>query len=423
MDSTSTLAVFLLLCGSAFFSSAETAFSTVNKLRLKSIAEDEDDKNNKKATKAVKMLDDFDKLICTILIGNNIVNIGMTALTTFIATELFGSQGVGIASGVTTLLVLTFGEIIPKSLAKTYNEKLCLIFAQFLYFLVVVIGPVSSIFIALRLIFTKTSDSTVAPTMTEQDLVYMINTIEQEGVLEKQEKNLVQSALKFDETNVQEILTPRVNVVALNVTDTRENILETITEEGYSRVPVYENSVDNIIGIVHSRELLIKMVNGEEIDLNKLKVTPKYIHRTKKLSSLLNELQREKIHFCVVIDDHGGTLGIVTMEDVLEELVGEIWDESDDIVQMVKEETDGSYTVAGDMDIEDFFEHVEYSSKKFESSYSTMNGWALERLEHIPEINETFSYDIFNVTIKEMDDQRITLLSVVMQPPATNDDQ
>lgn len=405
------MAVILLLAGSAFFSSAETAYSTVNTLRIKSRAEEDEDK---KAIKANKMLGNFDKLICTILIGNNIVNIGMTSITTFIATSIFGNQGVGIATGVTTILVLTFGEIIPKSLAKTHNEKLCLMFAPVLYFLVVVLTPISAIFMKLRVIFTKKGDGTVAPTITEQDLMYMLNTIEQEGVLEQQEKNLVQSALEFDETTVQQILTPRVNVIALNIDDDREAILSTITLQGYSRIPVCKDGIDNIVGLVHSKELLVKMVKGEEIDLKKLMVETKYIHRTKKLSSLLGEFQKEKTHFCVVIDDHGGTLGIVTMEDVLEELVGEIWDESDDIVQQIKKENDGSYSVIGDTEIEDFFEAVGYVDKNFESSYSTMGGWALECLEHIPEVGESFSFGIFTITITGMDDQRITILNVVV---------
>ncbi len=411
MDSTTVLVVIFLLIGSAFFSATETAFSAVNLLRLRSMAEEGD----KRAKTAVKILSQFDKMLITILIGNNVVNIGLSSLTTLIATQAFGSSGAGIATGVTTLLVLTFGEIIPKSLAKQYCEILVLTFSKILSLFMFVLTPISVIFIKLRYIFAK-GDASKQPTMTEQELLYMLNAIEEEGVLETQEKNLVRSALEFDETTAQEILTPRVNIVALDVDDDQETILSLIVTEGYSRIPVYEDSIDNIIGLVKSREILQRVIKGEKIDLRTLMSEVKYIHRTKKLSSLLGEFQREKVHFAVIIDDYGGTLGILTMEDLLEEIVGEIWDEDDEVEQKVRQETDGTYTVDGDTSIEDFFEFAQYQPKNFESSYSTMNGWSLECLEHIPEVGERFTFGILEVTVKAMDDQRVTKLSVKKIP-------
>ena len=371
------------------------------------------DEGNKKAKLTVSIVSRFDKMLCTILIGNNVVNIALSAIITSKSTELFGAKGVGIATGVATLLVLTFGEIIPKSLAKEYSESLALTFSPILTVLMTILTPISFFFIKLRDLFSKGSKGEKQPTITEQDLLYMLNTIEEEGVLETQEKNLVQSALEFDETTVQEVLTPRVNVVGLNIDDNQETILSVITTEGYSRLPVYQGSIDNIVGLVQSKEILEKIIKGEEINLHTIKTDTKYIHRTKKLSSLLGEFQKEKRHLAVVIDDYGGTLGIVTMEDMLEELVGEIWDEDDDIILKVNKEDDGSYSVMGDMGIDEFFEEIEYEPKNFDSNYSTMNGWALECLEHIPDIGERFSCGLLDVTVKEMDDQRVTKLNVV----------
>ncbi len=402
--------VFLavLLAFSAFFSASETAFSSVNLLRIRNMAED----GNQKAKTALKLSGNFDKLLSTILIGNNVVNIATSSLMTVVATNLFGSSGVAIATGAATLLVLTFGEILPKSFAKENSEKIVLMSAPLLNLLNTLLTPFSLFFIWLRGVFTKGGDGEKAPTITEQELMYMLGTIQEEGVLEEQEKDLVQSALEFDETTVQEIITPRVNMVALDIEDSKKEILDTVIGERYSRLPVYEGTIDNIVGMVHSREILEQVIQGGEVNLRTMMSDVMFIHRTMKINNLLGQFQKEKSHMAVVIDDYGGTLGLVTMEDLLEELVGEIWDEDDEIVTEYTDLGGNTYEVSGDMNIEEFFDAIEYAPKGFESDYNTMNGWALEQLEHIPEVGESFTYDMLTVTVEEMDDQRITKLKV-----------
>ncbi|MEG0754212.1 MAG: hemolysin family protein, partial [Angelakisella sp.] len=316
IDLSTILVVVALLGCSAFFSAAETAFSSVNLLRIRSMAEE----GNRNAKTAVRITSQFDKMLSTILIGNNVVNIGLSSLTTVIATNAFGSSGVAIATGVATFLVLTFGEIIPKSLAKENSEGIALSFAPLLSVLMLVLTPVAVVFMQLRRVFTRGVQSEKQPTITEQELLFMLDTIEEEGVLEEQEKDLVQSALEFDETTVQEILTPRVNMVALDISDPAEEILSVVTGERFSRMPVYEGNIDNVIGLVQSRDILEEAIRGKELCLRHLMTDVMYIHRTMKISKLLGEFQRKKSHLAVVIDDYGGTLGIVTMEDVLEEL-------------------------------------------------------------------------------------------------------
>ncbi|MEG1874154.1 MAG: hemolysin family protein [Angelakisella sp.] len=408
IDLSTILLVVALLACSAFFSAAETAFSSMNLLRMRSMAEEGD----KSAQKVVDIASQFDKLLCTILIGNNVVNIALSSLTTVMATHLFGDSGVAIATGVATLLILTFGEITPKSLAKEYSEKIALVTAPLLKLLVFLLTPASAVFLAMRRLLSRGGDTEKAPTITEQELHFMLDTIGEEGVLEEQEKDLVQSALEFDETTVQEILTPRVSLVALEVEDTPEEILETVTGERFSRLPIYKDSIDNVIGLVQSRDILEAIVAGKEWNLQSLMTDVMYIHRTMKISKLLGEFQRKKSQLAVVIDDYGGTMGIVTMEDVLEELVGEIWDEDDEIITEFTRIADNSYRVSGDMNIDEFFEAIEYEPKGFDSSYNTMNGWALERLEHIPEVGEAFTCGLLTVTVEEMDDQRVTQLLI-----------
>lgn len=412
------LVVVALLACSAFFSAAETAFSSVNMLRVRSMAEE----GNKNAKAALHITSQFDKMLSTILIGNNVVNIGLSSLTTVIATNMFGDSGVAIATGVATFLVLTFGEIIPKSLAKENSESIALAFAGVLNICMVVLTPISFIFMQLRRIFTHGAQSEKQPTITEQELLFMLDTIEEEGVLEEQEKDLVQSALEFDETTVQEILTPRVNLISLDIDDNSAEILATVTSERFSRMPVYAGNIDNVIGVVHSRDIMEEVIKGKELCLRHLMTDVMYIHRTMKISKLLGEFQRKKSHLAVVIDDYGGTLGIVTMEDVLEELVGEIWDEDDEIVTEFTTLEDGSYRVSGDMNIYEFFESIDYQPKGFDSDYNTMNGWALERLEHIPEVGENFTCGLLTVTVEEMDDQRVTQLLVTKTEPEETDE-
>ncbi len=414
MDSFSTYAAMAALVAfSAFFSAAETAFTSVNMIRIRTMAEEGD----QKAAAAVRLAENYDRMLSTILIGNNLVNIALSSLTTVMATNLFGDAGVAVATGITTLVILTFGEILPKSWAKENSERLVLLFAEPLRLCTLLLYPLSTFFIWLKGVFRKKGEEGgKAPSITEQALMYMVGAIQEEGVLEEQEKDLVQSALEFDETTVQEILTPRVNLVALDIEEEQGEIIKTATGKKFSRIPVYEGTIDNIVGVVQSREILKRSVQGRPIRLKNLMAKPMYIHRTMKISRLLGEFQRKKNHIAVVMDDYGGTLGIVTMEDLLEELVGEIWDEDEEIVTEIAQTGEDSWEVSGDMNIEEFFDEIDYTPKGFESDFNTMNGWALEMLEHIPKAGESFACQRLAVTVKEMDDQRVTKLTVKLAP-------
>lgn len=412
MDSPGLLysSMVILLAFSAFFSASETSFTSVNMIRIRSMAEE----GNQKAATAVRLAESYDRTLSTILIGNNLVNIALSSLTTVAATAAFGDAGVAVATGIATLLILTFGEILPKSWAKENSERLVLLIAPPLRFCSLLLWPLSTFFIWLKDAFRRGEEGEKAPSITESELMYMLGTIQEEGVLEEQEKDLVQSALEFDETTVQEIITPRVNLVALDIEEEQQEIVRVVTGEKFSRIPVYEGTIDNIVGIVQSREILKRIIQGRSIRLRNLMSKPIFIHRTMKISRLLAEFQRKKAHIAVVIDDYGGTLGIVTMEDLLEELVGEIWDEDEEIVTELVQTGPDRYEVSGDMNIEEFFEGIGYAPRGFESDFNTMNGWALEMLEHIPQAGESFTYDRLTVTVKEMDDQRVTKLAVTL---------
>ncbi len=394
---------FLIIC-SAFFSGIETAFSSVNKIRLKNYEEN----GVKNANTALEIAENFDKALSTILVGNNVVNISSASITTILATEAFGASGVAYATAFTTVLVLIFGEILPKSYAKANSEMVALKTAGFLKLLIKLFSPVVFIFVKIKDAVAKymASDDN-NPSVTEQELMYIIETIEEEGVLNEQESELVQSAIEFDDIMVQEVLTHRVDLVALDINDSDEEIIAQVLAERYSRMPVYEKNLDNIIGIIRTRDILEGLISGEELNLRSHLSTPVYVHKTKTIGSLLTEFKRSKTHLAVVTDDYGGTLGIVTMEDLLEELVGEIWDEDEEVEQELQQITDNTYLVSGDMNVYDLLEQLDLEDKNFDSDYNSVSGWAFQMIGHIPEVGETFTYNTMKITVKTVEEQRV----------------
>ena len=320
--------IFLLVLLSALFSSLETAFSFVNKIRIQQSAED----GNKRAKNAQYIIEHFDNALTAILICNNAVNLGCSSIATVLCLNLFGDVGSAIATGATTLLVLTFGEVIPKCLAKENCDSFSLSTAGFLKGLTILLSPLVFVFIKLKSFALKLSGGrNDAPSVTENELKYIVESIEEEGVLEESESEMVRSALDFDETTAEEILTPRVDVVFINIEDSPEKIKESIIENRYSRIPVFENTTDNIVGILHTRDYLEALADGTVPNLRELLQTPYFIFKTQQLSKILSHFKRTKVHLAIVTDEYGGTLGIVTMEDLLEEIVGEIWDEDEEI--------------------------------------------------------------------------------------------
>ncbi len=407
MDSTGWLcaALLVLLALSAFFSSSETAFSTVNRIRLKTLAEGGDIR----ARRALAITEEYDKALSTVLIGNNIVNIAASSIATVLCVRFIGGQaGPAVSTFTMTVLVLIFGEVTPKSYAKSNAERLALRFARPMRMLMVVFTPVSRLLVGLTKLAARTSAD--APSVTEEELKYIIDTTVEEGVLHADESELLHSAMEFDDIKVQEILTPRVDVAAINVADDVPSVLEFVLSERYSRMPVYEESIDHIIGVLHTRDFLEEIACGKTPDLRRLLSECLYIHRTMKISALLSDFKRTKINMAVVMDDYGGTMGVVTTEDILEELVGEIWDEDEEIVSEFSSLGGGRYEVAGEYSIRDLIDKLDLDEDEFEADSNTVGGWAMERFGRIPEVGDSFQWQNILVTVLEIDEQRIVKL-------------
>ena len=417
MDDPANLGQYILLvvliAMSAFFSASETAFSSVNKIRLKNYASD----GNRKAERALKIAEDFDRMLSAILIGNNIVNIASASIGTVIFTKMMGPAGAAVSTVVMTVLVLIFGEILPKSYAKQNSEKVTMNFSAPLNVIMVVLTPLVWIFTKLQSIVKSKKGEEDTPSVTQEELKFIIEEIEDEGVLQEQESELLQSALEFQDITVDEILTPRVDLVAADVNDSIEEIKALFMEHRYSRIPIYEKTVDSIIGVLWERDFFRELINGNEIDVSKLIRKTVFVPEKQRISALMHELQKSKIHMAVVTDSYGGTVGIVTLEDIVEELVGEIWDEKDEVVETVKKLSDNEYIVDADLNIFDMLEELELELKDFEPESNTVGGWVLEEMKKIPEQGESFEYEMLTVTIEEVGEKRVEKVKVKVATP------
>ncbi len=415
MSYISYIAIAFLLVMSALFSSMETAFSSVNKIRLKHDAAN----GNKKAERALKIAENFDKALTTILVGNNIVNILSSSLGTVIFTKLLGTAGVAVATAVMTVLVLIFGEILPKSFAKQNAEKCALAFAGLLGGIMWVLTPVSAIFSYLQKAMSKLSKPDDSPNFTEDELKYIIDEIEDQGVLEEQESDLVRSALEFDETTIEQILVPRVKVVAVERDEDIEKIKEIFIRDRYTRLPVYEKSVDNIVGLINEKDFfaLIMRPEGAPQSIEEIIQKALYVSEMKLISEVLYEMQRTKIHMAIVKDQYGGTSGIVTMEDIIEELVGEIYDENDEIVDSVVEVAENIYDVQADMSISDMLDTLELPGDLIKTDSNTVGGWVMELFGRIPEKGATVTSGIFTVNVLESDEQSVSKVGIKIDMP------
>ena len=408
--------VVAMMAFSALFSGTETAFSSVNKLRLKNY----ESQGNKKAAKALKLANRFDEVLTAVLIGNNIVNIAASSVSTLIFVSIFGSKGAGISTAVVTVLVLVFCEVLPKSYAKKNAEKISLAFASPLWVLIVLLKPCVWVLNKLSSLFSKGDE---APTVTEDELKYMIDEIEEEGVIEEQESELVKSALEFDEISVEEILIPRVKMIGVDVTDTIDEIKETFTREMYSRLPVYEKSLDNIIGIITNKAFFKMLIEGRD-DIRGIIQEVPHIADTKLISEAMRSMQRSKVHLAIVTDQYGGTKGMITLEDIIEELVGEIYDEDDEIITNIVKLADNKYECAGDLNISDLLETLELDEDMIVSEYSTVGGWITEILEHIPEAGESADSGVFRLTAAEVSEQNVekVIIEILPAEPSENED-
>ncbi|MBP3760535.1 MAG: HlyC/CorC family transporter [Ruminococcus sp.] len=416
MDNDNTFKIVLIIVMmilSALFSGTETAYSSVNKLRLKNY----EAQGNKKASKALKLANRFDDVLTAVLIGNNIVNIASSSVSTILFVSLFGSKGAGISTAVITVLVLIFCEVMPKSYAKRNAEKLALFIASPLSVLVLLLKP--AVWILNKLSSAVGSENN-SPSVTEDELKYMIDEIEEQGVIEEQESELVKSALEFDEISVNEILIPRVKIVGIEINSTIDEIKNIFSTEMYSRLPVYEKSLDDITGIITSKAFFKMLVEGKS-DIREIIQDVPHIPESKLISEAMKYMQRSKVHLAVVTDQYGGTKGIITLEDIIEELVGEIYDEDDEIVTNIVRLSDNRYEVAGYVSINELAEKLSLDSDMIHTDYTSAGGWITDVMERIPEEGESVETGIFRLTASQVKDQTVEKLIIEIKKDKTVD--
>ena len=404
------LIVILIVC-SAFFSATETALNSANKIRLKNMA----DNGSHAAQRTLNILAKYDKALTTILIGNNIVNIACSSIATILAINLVGEKYGSLVSTIaTTVIVLIFGEVMPKSIAKDFAEPMAMIASGIISFLMVIFTPFSVFFILLKKGMSKIFHRKESVSMTEEELKVMIDEIEDEGVLETQESNLVRSALEFDEITVDEIITPRVRITAVEAGENIDDVRKKFLQEEYSRMPVYERTLDNIIGIITEKEFFKQYEKSSDFTIRSIMQETIYLPQMQKLSEVFRTMQKQKCHMSVVLDQHGGTLGIVTMEDILEELVGEIWDESDEVKSPVTMVGTNTFEVYGDVSLNSlrrFFTARDIPAE-IESEAHTVAGWVLGLFGSIPKNGDITRTENFTVTVLDAADLRVNKVRI-----------
>lgn len=407
-----TYLVIIIACVimSGYFSATETAFSTFNRIRLKTIAE----KGNKRAELALKMAEDYDTLISTILIGNNIVNTLSASLgTLFFAGILTTNPDVAatVSTIVLTLVVLIFGEISPKTLAKHSPDKFVLFSAPIIKVLMIVFTPFNFVFKKWQLLLAKLSQNDDDKGMTEEELISIIEEAEEDGGIDEEESSLIKSAIEFGDLEVGDIYTPRRDITALSVHADKKQVEELFTESGYSRIPVYEDDLDNVLGILYYKDFYA-LAHDSNVSITDILKPVMYVAKTQKVNDLMKELQEKQLHMAIVTDEYGSTAGLITLEDILEEIVGDIWDEHDEIIEEIKEIGEKEYEVSGMTNLDKFSEEFDVNLPE-EMDASTVNGWATEVLERIPEEGDSFEHDGLIIDVVKMDGRRIETLRVI----------
>ncbi len=407
MDSSSIGMVAALVCliaMSAYFSATETAFTSLNRIRLKNKA----DAGDARARRALALAEDYDRLLSAILVGNNVVNITATTVATVLCTKWFLQYGPTVATVALTVLILVFGEVSPKSLAKERPEAWAMLSAPLLKFFMVLFTPVNFLFTQWKRLLSKVFRGGGEDGITEEELVGMVDQAETEGGLDEQESDLIRNAIEFSAAEVSDILTPRVDLAALEENDSMERAAALFVESGFSRLPVYHETIDNIVGVIHEKDFYAARYRGETM-LSNLKSPVIYTTQTTQLPQLLHILQSQKAHMAVVVDEYGGTVGIVTLEDILEELVGEIWDEHDEVIETFRKQADGSYLIACSADLDDMYDLF---SVKGECGAATVSGWVLEQVGRVPEVGDRFQAEGLDVTVTRVEHRRVLEIRV-----------
>ena len=412
------VALVILVGFSAFFSASETAFSSLNQIRLKSRAEDGDSS----AARVLNMAEQYDKLLSTILIGNNIVNIAAASIGTILFTQMLGAErGATVSTIVLTIIVLIFGEVTPKSLAKEMPEKVATAVSPFLVLLMALMTPLTWLFTQWKKLLGHFVHSGEADTITEGELMTMVSEAENDGELTDRESELIRSAIEFDDVEVEEILTPRVDVVAVEDDISLEELAQTFAESGYSRLPVYHDTVDNIIGVVHEKDFYIARLK-KTVTMEDLIAPTLYTTGSTQISQLLRTLREQHHHMAVVVDEYGGTEGIITLEDILEELVGEIWDEHDEATEDFRQQSDGSWLVSGSASVDDLYETLGLPEDEDIDS-NTVNGLVQEKTHHLPKVGDHFQLNDYEGVVTRTARRRVTEVRFTHTAPAPQDDE
>lgn len=403
------ISIIICLALSAYFSATETAISSVSRPRLKAIEESGD----ARVKTALRVTERYDDALSALLIGNNIVNIAASSIGTIVCIDIFGESLGALASTIImTLLVLTFGEILPKSMAKENSETIALLACGPLSVLMKVLKPLIWLFVQVKKLVTGRFHKQDTPTVTEEELRYIIEETVDEGVLEEHESELIQSALEFNDTTASEILTPRVDVVGIDVESTPQEVAGVFLSERYSRLVVYEKSIDSIIGIITLKDFFSAYLQDPNFDLRTIMQEVMFVPPGKPVYGLLKELQKQKAQIAVVVDQYGGTLGVVSLEDILEELVGEIWDEDEENVSLCTAVGDGVWQAAGETHVDDLLEQIAPDVTLEEDHPTTLSGWIVDQIERIPEAGESFELNGLSIKVLAMDEHVIKRVEI-----------
>lgn len=416
MDSDISLIIFigLLVVGSAYFSATETAFSSLNRIRIKNLAQN----GNRRAKLVLELCDKYDKLLTSILVGNNIVNILSSSIATTLFVAYFPKQGVALSTIVMTVIVLIFGEILPKSIAKEVPEKFAMFSAPLINAFMFILTPVCSFFTFIKNVAAKLLKIRGENSITDDEILTMVEEATNDGSIDEDEGDLIKNAIEFYDVEVSDILTPRVDVVAVDSSDTNDEIRKTFEDSGYSRLPVYEDTIDNIIGVLNHKDFQQQMI-GAGLPIEASVSQTAFVFPGMKVSDLLPLLQKNKSHLAVVTDEYGGTVGIVTLEDILEELVGEIWDEHDMVQEDFTRFSDTCYRVRAVANCDKLFELFDIDE---EPESTTVGGWVMERLEKVPVKGDNFKYANLTVTVTKTEENRVREVVVIADRKEENKD-
>lgn len=403
------IVLIVLIVFSSYFSATETAYTSCNRIRLKSI-ENNNPQKASKAQKILKQLDNYDRLLSTVLVGNNIVNIAASSLATVLFVALLKNDDLAplISTIVITVVVLIFGEVVPKTYAKDHPEAFAMMFYKMTAFFEILFFPITWVLSLLKKLFKSKKEATI----TEDELITIVEEAENEGEIDEHESELIRSAIEFDDVDVYDVMVPRVNVEAIADDASMDEIAKIFKETGYSRLPVFHESIDTVIGIIHMKDFY-ELYYDNKTDIRPIIQSSVCVTLNMKISAVLRLLQKAKIHLAVVVDEFGGTAGIITLEDIIEELVGEIYDEHDEVEVLVKEQGDGALVVSGSENLAELFELMGKktdTSEEFEST--TVGGFVTELLKRIPSEKEEFTYENLKFTVLKADERKVLEVKV-----------